>query len=125
VYNNFKYCSQKCLDYYLYENKDATLRYQEKARLANENKHPQLEEKAKHLLALVSADYQYLFEDPSLHLVFVDTENDGKKWTLNKCREVSFYSARLAQWLFYDVDMNGDHEAQMEDCFMKLLQMFP
>jgi hypothetical protein len=132
IYNDFKYCSMKCLNWYLEENKNETLRYQEKARLENDNKPKpakpillQLEEKAKNLLTLVSADYRSVFEDPTLHLVFVDTENDGKKWTLNKCRELSFYSAKLDRWLFYDVDMDGNHLDQMQDCFKQLLELFP
>jgi hypothetical protein len=82
VYNNFKYCSQKCLDWYLNENKDATLGYQEKASLAEENKQPpskpillQLEEKSAFLRALIPSELCGVF---LLHLVFVDTENDGK-----------------------------------------------
>ena len=132
VYNNFKYCSQKCVNWYLNENKNAVLRSQEKARLLNENKLPpakpillQLEEKSKYLVPLIPAQYLSIFQDSSLHLVFVDTENDGKKWTLNKCRELSFYSAKLNRWLFFDVDMDGDHEAQMHACFHKLLTLFP
>ena len=57
--------------------------------------------------------------------MFVDTENNGKKWTLSKCRELSFNSAKLEQWLFFDVNMDGDHEAQMEECFNQLLEVFP
>ena len=29
------------------------------------------------------------------------------------------------RWLFFDVDMNGDHEAQMEVCFHQLHELFP
>ena len=120
------------MNWYLEENKNETLRYQEKAALVNQNKPKpakpillQLKEKAQHLSPLVPVDYHDIFQDSSLHLVFVDTENNSKKWTLNKCRELSFYSAKLDQWLFFDVVMEGDHEAQMKDCFMKLLKMFP
>jgi hypothetical protein len=85
----------------------------------------QLKEKAALLSSLIPADFRCIFEDSSLHLVFVDTENDGKKWTLNKCRELSFYSPKLKEWLFVDVDMDGNHEFQMKTCFEKLLVMFP
>lgn len=131
-YNNFKYCSFKCLNYYLEEHKNNNLRYQEKAILENENKpRPrkpillQLEEKAEHLSPLVPADYHSVFKDSSHHLVFVDTENNSKKWTLEYCRELSFYSAKLDQWLFFDVDMELNHDAQMQDLFTQLLELFP
>ena len=131
VYNDYKYCSEKCLDFYL-NYKDIALAWQEKNKIENENKHPpgkpillQLEEKANHLLPLVPAEYHSIFQDSSLHLVFVDTENNSKKWTLEYCRELSFYSSKLEKWLFFDIDMDGNHEAQMEDCFNQLLGLFP
>jgi hypothetical protein len=120
------------LDYYLNENKNATLGYQEKALIENENKLPpskplllQLQEKSKHLCTLIPASFRSIFEDTSLHLVFVDTENDGRTWKLNMCRELSFYSLRLKEWLFVDVDMNSNHEIQMKVCFERLLAKFP
>ena len=57
--------------------------------------------------------------------MFVDTENDGKKWTLNNSRELSFHSAKLDLWLFYDVDMDVNHKDQMQDFFNQLLNVFP
>jgi hypothetical protein len=120
------------LDYYLNGHKDDNVRYQEKARLVNENKQPpempillQLEQKANHLLPLVPAEYHSVFTDSTLHLVFVDTENNSRKWTLEYCRELSFYSSKLDRWLFFDVDMDGDHEAQMQVCFHQLHELFP
>ena len=120
------------MDWYLNENKNTVLRSQEKTRLVNENKPKhakpillQLKEKSKHLYPLFPAKYRYVFQDSSMHLVFVDTENNSKKWTLEYCRELSFYFAKQDRWLFFDVDMDGDHAAQMEDCFNQLLKLFP
>ena len=109
-----------------------SIAYQEKARLRDENKPKpekplllQLKEKADHLVDLVPVKFRPLFQDPSLHLVFVDTENNSLQWTLDYCRELSFYSDKLNKWLFFDVDMDGDHKVQMEVCFNRLQEMFP
>jgi hypothetical protein len=114
------------------EAKNESLKHQEKARVENENKPPpskpillQLQEKTEFLQPLIPADYRDIFEDSSLHLVFVDTENNSKKWTLGYCRELSFYSSKLNEWLFFDVNMELNHEAQMKDRFNQLLKMFP
>ena len=69
--------------------------------------------------------YRSLFQNSTLHLAFVDTENNSKKWTLDYCRELSFYSSKLERWVFFDVDMRGNHAAQMEYCFNQLLELFP
>jgi hypothetical protein len=109
------------------ELKDINLLYQEIAIIRNQNKplpsKPlllQLQEKADNLKNLVPEEF---FLDESLHLVFVDTENNGHKGTIEYCRELSFYSDKLKEWLFYDMDF--DDVFRMESFFNELMNAFP
>ena len=109
------------------EIKDINLLYQETAIIRNQNKplpsKPlllQLQEKADNLKNLVPEEF---FLDESLHLVFVDTENNGHQGTMEYCRELSFYSEKLKEWLFHDMDFDDDF--RMESLFKKLIDVFP
>ena len=134
IYCDCLYCVQQfqILLPEMLASKDIALAWQEKNQIENENQLSpakpillQMKKKANHFLPLVPAKYRSVFQDSSLYLVFVDTENNSRHWTLEYCRELSFYSAKLGRWLFFDVDMDEDHAAQMEYCFNQLLELFP
>ena len=68
--------------------------YQETARIRNENKPKpakpllhQLTEKADYLKNCVPEELKSIFMDETLHLVLMDTENNGHNGTMEYCRE--------------------------------------
>jgi hypothetical protein len=77
------------------EHKDITLLYQENAIIRNKDRPKptkplllQLKEKAYHLKNSVPQEFKRIFLDESLHLVFLDTENNGHQGTMEYCREL-------------------------------------
>jgi hypothetical protein len=109
--------------------KDSVIQYQQKKALEmkEEPSQPlllQLQARAESISEIIPEIFKPLFTDETLDLIFVDTENDHKKWDLKHCREFSFYSLKLKHWQYFKYDTTDEEPNKYKEVFDWIAETF-